>query len=644
LGSAAPRVSVIVPTAHRPTPLANCLQSLIGQSCPPELWELLVVDTDPSRDTAGVVQAVADAFPRYSVRYVPEPAPGLLAGRHRGAAEAAAGLLVFVDDDVVAEPQWLDAVLEAFDDPDVHLVGGRSVPAFEVPPPAWLEHFWAGTRHGGRMCVPLSLIDLGDEPLQIDPTYVWGLNFGIRADALRSLGGFNPDCMPDPLQRWQGDGETGLALRARSAGMRAVYAPRAVVHHSVPATRMTAAYFERRGFYQGVCNSFTDLKADHPPRRQLHNWMDTLRWRALGWIGRGSLREAARVRLAYRVGERHGYGWHRYHALRDPSLLEWVRRSSYWDPALPPAAKARPACTLLMIVTPPELPISHYTVPALRRLDEGGAVQVVVYANGLTSEEELVLANLARGLPHVRIQSNGERLAGQRSQMRIGEWYETEKGRKELRVGLYESAPEVWEREVPALDSPVVGIMDADFEILSPSCVTDLLAAFAKDPQVAIASTDWDPTRPVFDSYSGQQCILTTRHHTWCCLYSREVLRLSSDFSYFEELRDGQLHKFDHSARLQQTIFSRGFNGYVLPREKRWTYLHYGAFAQNRSLHGWRLALYRILRLGRHSGWLHRHHSRILALPVRAASALLYALLRMRRFDTERSRYRWENF
>ena len=139
-------------------------------------------------------------------------------------------------------------------------MGGRNLPKFEVEPPAWLESFWDATPAGGRSCGWLSLLDLGESEREIDPNYVWGLNFAIRKRALHDLGGFHPDLIPPELQRFQGDGETGLTMKARSHCYRAVYQPKATIYHFIPASRMTPEYFEQRAYYQAVCDSYSNIR------------------------------------------------------------------------------------------------------------------------------------------------------------------------------------------------------------------------------------------------------------------------------------------------------------------------------------------------------------------------------------------------
>ena len=68
----------------------------------------------------------------------------------------------------------------------------------------------------------------------VDPSYIWGLNFCITKEVFEHCGGFHPDCLPNPLQRYQGDGETGLANKIRDAGFTCVYHPGLAVKHVIP--------------------------------------------------------------------------------------------------------------------------------------------------------------------------------------------------------------------------------------------------------------------------------------------------------------------------------------------------------------------------------------------------------------------------
>jgi glycosyltransferase involved in cell wall biosynthesis len=361
------RVSVIVPTFNRAEYLRLALASLVEQSCPAHEFEVLVVDNDSTDDTRYTTEQVIQALPQPSIRYIHEPIPGLLAGRHRGAKEARGDLLVFIDDDIIADSGWLLSIVQTFADPAVQLVGGRNLPRYEVPPPAWLDGFWRTTPYGGRTCGYLSLLDLGEEILDINAIYVWGLNFAIRRRALLDLGGFHPDCIPDHLQHFQGDGESGLTMKAAERGYRAVYLPKALVYHNVPAQRLTAEYFERRAFYQGVCDSYTNIRRargipatpgapslPQPSARSAAGFLRRLpsyarhplqhgrrfarrllgKQRAMSSrLGKASEHSVVvqRVHAAYRAG----YEFHHAAVAQGPALLHWVLREDYWDYRLP---------------------------------------------------------------------------------------------------------------------------------------------------------------------------------------------------------------------------------------------------------------------------------------------------------------------
>jgi glycosyltransferase involved in cell wall biosynthesis len=331
------RLSIIIPTFNRDRLLRAMLESLGYSLGDKEDVEVLIIDNGSRDNTAEVYSAVKRLFPKIQWRYFYEPMPGLLSGRHRGAKEARGEILSYLDDDVLLSPTWLEGLREAFRDPEIALVGGPSIPEFEGEPPEWLTDMWE--EHDGRRMLPaLSLIDSGPSVRAEDPLYVWGLNFSIRRAVFERCGGFNPDCIPATLQRYQGDGETGLSLKVRAAGFRTLYHPHAAVKHVIPASRTTPESFVRRGFYQGVCDSYTEIRRERRvPSLSRRSWRDLVRptktkvERELivrGPSAEGIRRLMARSHLA-------GAQFHRNQVRNDSQLLDWVLREDYFDYRLP---------------------------------------------------------------------------------------------------------------------------------------------------------------------------------------------------------------------------------------------------------------------------------------------------------------------
>ena len=325
--------TIIIPTWNRCCALARTLQSVSELDFPSNSYEVIVVDNVSIDQTFAAFEVASKHASSRNWRYLSEATPGLLSGRHKGALESCGDVCAFIDDDVRVERTWLSALQDAFKDPAVALVGGPSTPLFEADPPDWLAEFYSEGEHG-RSCGYLSLIDGGERAKEIHPCFVWGLNFAIRRKILFDLGGFHPDCVPRLLQRFQGDGETGLSLKLGAAGLKAFYHPKASVRHEVPKSRLNVQYFEQRAFYQGVADSYTRIRAEGMVDR---SWKISLR-RSSEYLARSiGRRNSPQGEIVCRTKRSYTDGYHFHHTevSRDSKLLAWVLRNDYWDYRLP---------------------------------------------------------------------------------------------------------------------------------------------------------------------------------------------------------------------------------------------------------------------------------------------------------------------
>jgi GT2 family glycosyltransferase len=110
-------VSVIIPTFNGAFRIGHCLDSLTSQAEGRDV-EILVVD-DGSTDN------IAEVVGRYpAVHLITQKNAGPAAARNRGAREARGEVILFTDDDCVPMPDWLEAMLQPFNQPDVVGVKG----------------------------------------------------------------------------------------------------------------------------------------------------------------------------------------------------------------------------------------------------------------------------------------------------------------------------------------------------------------------------------------------------------------------------------------------------------------------------------------------------------------------------------------
>ena len=117
------KTSVVVVTKDRPENLRNLLQSLVQQTLMPD--EVLIVDNNSSKIYEPVFQEFQDRLP---LKTVIETMPGIPAARNRGIRESCGDILIFTDDDCVADKRWVEEMVKPFyKNPYIGIVGGETL-------------------------------------------------------------------------------------------------------------------------------------------------------------------------------------------------------------------------------------------------------------------------------------------------------------------------------------------------------------------------------------------------------------------------------------------------------------------------------------------------------------------------------------
>jgi len=211
-------------------------------------YEVIVVDNGSTDGTTETVRAFEEREGGF-VRLVREPTPGLAGARNAGARASRASVLAFIDDDALAEADWLAYLADAFEryDPAPVIVGGKIVPDWEAPAPDWLPEELHAMLYGR---------DHGDAPCRILPfDTVTEVNFAVKRDFLERTGWFFTGLGRKPGSLISCDGDE-LLMRAWSEDRAVWFEPRAIVHHHVAESRLTKRFVYRRSFWQGVSDAF----------------------------------------------------------------------------------------------------------------------------------------------------------------------------------------------------------------------------------------------------------------------------------------------------------------------------------------------------------------------------------------------------
>jgi len=231
-------LSVILCTYNRSDLLAVALESVAASQMDSSWdWEVLVVDNNSKDRTREVAAQFVSRFPG-RFRYLFEPAQGKSNALNTGIRESRGDILAFIDDDVVAEPTWLQNLTAPLRDPAWAGVGGRIAPPRDFTPPRWLA--LEGPYELGGI---LALFDKGPDGTELTEA-PFGTNMAYRRHLFEKYGLFRPDLGPCPGTEIRGE-DTEFGRRVLKGGDRLWYEPSAVVHHAVPENRLRKSYFLR---------------------------------------------------------------------------------------------------------------------------------------------------------------------------------------------------------------------------------------------------------------------------------------------------------------------------------------------------------------------------------------------------------------
>lgn len=240
-------LSVAVCTFNRAESLRRVLESF-ARAVPPESagWELIVVDNNSEDHTREVAAAFSESLP---LRYVFEQEQGLSAARNCAIREFRGDVLLFTDDDVTVDPNWLvyfDRAVAAF--PDAAYFGGRVLPFWPHGRPHWLHDESLALLSGLLVRFHLGEVT---RPFQLEDPTPYGASFALRRCTITRVGSFNLALGVKAQVPGRGE-ESEYLCRVLAAGLSGVYVGEAIVHHWTDPARLSLRYLYRYGVQTGV--------------------------------------------------------------------------------------------------------------------------------------------------------------------------------------------------------------------------------------------------------------------------------------------------------------------------------------------------------------------------------------------------------
>ena len=233
-------------TTDRFTYVLDCVESLKKQTLPPREI-ILILDAD---------EKMLEFYKSYApdcVKIFNSEGSGLSNARNAGVKNAEGEIICFIDDDAIADKDWLKNLVKNYDNPRVVGVGGLVKPIWENGRPPWFpeELDWiVGCSYKGSI----------DRKTRIRNPI--GCNMSFKKKVFERVGNFKPTIGRSGSKLFGGE-ETEFSLRISEKVPWAIviHDPSAVVFHKISKNRAHVKYVIKRSFYGGfstalVRNSF----------------------------------------------------------------------------------------------------------------------------------------------------------------------------------------------------------------------------------------------------------------------------------------------------------------------------------------------------------------------------------------------------
>jgi GT2 family glycosyltransferase len=228
---------------------------------PTSCWEAIVVDDGSSAATITAVEEWI-ASSGVPVRLLRQDHHGPAAARNIGARVTSAGILIFIDNDIIVRPDFITRHLRTLRNHPGCWVIGRIVN------PSQLRQTAFGRYRDDRW----EAFQLSNAASGVSETSgMTAANLSLPAKDFEYLGGFDEEFAIASCEDWE------LGLRARAAGIRIIYDPAIVVVHNDWAVSL-ARFCERQKLYSISDVLLWKKYGEQSPRARLVFENGPIRW------------------------------------------------------------------------------------------------------------------------------------------------------------------------------------------------------------------------------------------------------------------------------------------------------------------------------------------------------------------------------
>lgn len=235
-------LTVIFSTYNGADTLPIMLESLTRINTPLGGWKLIAIDNASTDDSRMILDSYLERLP---LTILTELKQGKNSALNAGLKYIEGDLVVFTDDDVIADSNWLvNLELQVKNKPEFTIFAGQILPYWESPPDEWLVE-WVDH----QVVYALTLLDLKEG--EISAKMVWGPNMAVRAEIFKSGYKFDTSVGPDGTNNYKMGSETSFTGKLEMKGYYCYYIPCAKVQHIITQLEMDYNWILGRAIRHG---------------------------------------------------------------------------------------------------------------------------------------------------------------------------------------------------------------------------------------------------------------------------------------------------------------------------------------------------------------------------------------------------------
>lgn len=218
-------ISIVVCTYNRELYIESALNSLYNQSADKNKFEVIMVDNNSQDNSKDIAIKFQNEHPDLNFRIVDEFKQGLCFARNCGVTNSRGEIITFIDDDAIANSDFINNILRHFRDNEIVALGGKVIPIFpeSEQEPKWISKYIDGI---------VSKMDMGEKKTFFTKKYPVGCNMSFKYEVFQEVGMFNTEL-------FLRSDEKDLFIRLKKKSDKIMYAPDVVVEHVMSAKRVS---------------------------------------------------------------------------------------------------------------------------------------------------------------------------------------------------------------------------------------------------------------------------------------------------------------------------------------------------------------------------------------------------------------------